>query len=419
MYQNKIYINNTLSSAIFLVAFFLNYFAMFAPALNLYLFFVSGLMISAAIYYFAIFVAQYYEKVHLSKASFNTLILLYFFIFLNLFNHFRLGIGGYGGDIIYDSISFIMFMSGVIFLRCSNNDFYRFCNAIFILAFLLVLLGIKDITVRQSIHAEFYGYPTSGPLSMLRSVSFFSIYLIIFSFTVLRNKRLQYFSVVLFIVYVLLGFYFGKRDFAVASLGLILFFIIPKILFMKNSNKKNDNIPLFIFIVIFIIIGFLVKDTPLINMFEKLVGRFEMVIDNFAVFNRFRETRDFFYDATALDIVIGKPAWHWHENIARHLHLGYPNLIMKGGIFFLFFILFIIMKNIIIALRMKNNRVKFFVLAICLNSLLWMTHSSFWGWDPSSIIFGFTLFAPDIGKHFDDQFLINERKMNHNLQIIL
>ena len=406
MYLKKIYPKQNFSFTLLIFAFFINYFSILAPSFGFYQFFTSGLIISAGIYFLVIYNANHFEKIHLSKRNRKILNFLFFFLLLNIFDHFRIGFGGIGGDFIFDIISFLIIMSSVIFINSSGKDIKKFYNYIIILSGIFLVLGLNYLDMREAISDFSLSYlHGAAPLGLLKSISFFSIPMVIFSFSIVRSKNLQYFSLFLLLIYITLGFYYGKRDFTIAVPVLFLFFFLPKIILFKteaNDSKENRLIILF-FLILFVIYIF-GKDKSVSNLYVKVSMRYKTTLDNIENFNRLRETKDFLYSANSIDLIIGKPVFNWYENKARHLHLGYPNFIMKGGIPFLIFIIVVLIKNIIIGLRLNNKRVKIFVLGMCFNVMIWLIHSPIWGWNPTTIFLGFALFAPDIGKRIDYEY---------------
>jgi hypothetical protein len=80
----------------------------------------------------------------------------------------------------------------------------------------------------------------------------------------------------------------------------------------------------------------------------------------------------------------------------NNMHMGYANLVFKGGIFFLIFYLCVLASNIYVLLRRRTHPARMIALFFTLYMALQFAYAPLWGQVPSLFWVGLAVFSPEI-----------------------
>ena len=180
------------------------------------------------------------------------------------------------------------------------------------------------------------------------------------------------------VVYGLLGVLFLKRS---AVVNVLVIFVCYA-LFSKRIMR--NLLTMVILGVALVGLLFFIKGDLVNNLFNLMSSRFDMGMDEF---NRTIEAKLYFQEAGLLDIVFGNGIGHlFLSRIIRGdpssinaLHLGWANLIYKGGILYVLYYLCLyarIFKNIIVNTNKSNYERICYCVAI--SSLVSMFYEGSW-----------------------------------------
>lgn len=179
-------------------------------------------------------------------------------------------------------------------------------------------------------------------------------------------------------VYVILGALFLKRS-AVVNLFVIIIFYA---LFEKNKIKNIIYLAISISFVIGVLL--VVKGSLVHNLYDLMLSRFDVDVDEL---DRNIEANMYFQEASPLNLLFGNGIGHlFHSRYARGiemdinaLHLGWANLIYKGGVLYVLYYLvlyFKIFRNIIKQSHKSNfDKVCY---GVAISSLVSMFYEGSW-----------------------------------------
>lgn len=188
---------------------------------------------------------------------------------------------------------------------------------------------------------------------------------------VLFEKKDQAIGYGVMIVYVVLGLLFLKRSAVVDFAVVIAFYTLfaPK----KGGYLKPIIIVLFVFVVFIAMQGTFVK-----TLYDLMMGRFGAAMEEF---DRAIEAESYFGKANTLDILFGNGIGHYYESMEgtiNALHLGWANIIYKGGVFYALFMVILyacVIKRVFILPKDNYGKV---CLGVAVSSLISLFYAGGW-----------------------------------------
>lgn len=194
-----------------------------------------------------------------------------------------------------------------------------------------------------------------------------------------KKERVLGFSVLF--VYFFLGLLFLKRS---AIINVVLIFLIFNIL---NRRRFINNF----FIIIFLSLStFAILNTLLPSTFDKifslLLDRFNEV-DKFTDFDRYVESNLYFSEASIWQIIFGNGIGHYYtisdpllrnRGLLNALHLGYANIVYKGGFLYILFYIILYYKIFQRATTRILSRYELVTLGVSLSALLSFSFEGSW-----------------------------------------
>ncbi len=212
-----------------------------------------------------------------------------------------------------------------------------------------------------------------------------------------KDKRNVYFSV--FFVYFLLGIAFLKRSCFVNVMTVI---VISCIILLFQKKIRNAIVWIFVFFIAFIIFYFILKDA-IIMVSQLLFNRFNIITEDIDSFDRIVEWKSFVANSTLKQRLIGFGVGNYLlslrygigniETYLNAIHIGWANIIYKGGILYLIFYMYLY-KNIIMNCFLIQNKSKMYIicLGVSISSLLSLFYEGSWTYTISPFFISAPLF---------------------------
>lgn len=292
----------------------------------------------------------------------------------------------YRGSCFQDLSTFLLFAGGIIFshklgliflikilIFCAIFAIIGAIYSLFFIDFRLTSIYVRELNTWQ---LPYYFWR----LLYLWPILIFAV--------VFYKKNYSFIASTVFILYIILGLSFLKRNiffqmivfFSIVIIGIFnqKIFFIGKI---KNSYIFIIKITLFLIILFIILILFIPTVYQLVsNLVDLTIKRIQ--VQDFSNFNRFIEVEKMFEDFNIFQIIFGKGIGKNQNYLGfqnYHIHIGWGNLIFKGGIllFFYFFSSFFIIlkklfsKKIYGLARVSMSTVMYLFLAMLVDTMIW------------------------------------------------
>lgn len=334
---------------------------------------------------------------------------LLFSIYWGVIDH---GIVGIGGSIFFDVFQYLFLLCGVLFIYGSRNQMKKFVLMYMIIIYPFVILGLTTLNPSLALEGRGIIYSYSAPSVSMVQTTGVVIYLLIIIFSYIRNRSMLLAGNIMLIIYMFCGFYFLKRYVFVDVVTYVIITGFAAVFYLKKRSYSNISLsrkP--VFLTMIGVMGLVMAMNYYTNYFnilgEEVLKRFMTSAEDISSFDRFQEAKIFMTEATLQQLLlglgagsqfsIGIPPWTF---TSAHLHLGYPNLIFKGGLILFTVIIIALIRNLFVIKHIKEPSGKFFVCCSTIIVLAHLTHSPLWGWWPNSLFLGMTLFSPDIARTF-------------------
>lgn len=183
--------------------------------------------------------------------------------------------------------------------------------------------------------------------------------------------------------------YYQKRQ---SSLELFLIIILYGLYYRKLLRGFLPNNLLFTAIIAIGVIYFVLTS----SYFENVLNRFTETAEDINSFDRKEEAVFVLSQFSFLDWVFGKGLGFSTPDTAggAMLHIGYANLIFKGGIILLFFYLYNSINNLMYCLKAAKRHPEFYVgVVISIYSMIQLTYTGGFHWFATIIITGLAMFS--------------------------
>lgn len=189
-----------------------------------------------------------------------------------------------------------------------------------------------------------------------------------------------------------------KRAVFVDTILLILYLFIFRV--------KKINASYIISICICIIIGnYLLKAIGvdiLSTLFDNLMNRFESTSDDMDNFDRYVEFKKWAATVTPLGFVFGEGIGSWQNVLGfdnYHLHIGWFNLIFKGGLLLALTVFIGMISNMIKACKSKFEH-KRAIIFLCVLVMIHLLHSTMWGYSIDAMTLSMALYSSNKLKNY-------------------
>lgn len=204
-----------------------------------------------------------------------------------------------------------------------------------------------------------------------------------------------------------------KKKYIYAILGVSVTFII---IFSAFYQKRQQLVEVFLVLILSIIFNrkllkgvlpqnLLVSLLAMImiiyfasssDIFVNVIDRFASTLSNVSEFDRLEESEEILTSFYWYDWIFGKGIGYVAPDTPGGiiLHIGYSNLIMKGGIILLSFYIFQVFKNIRYCYFQSRRFPEYKVgIVISLFSLIQLSYAPGYGWQITTIITGLAMFS--------------------------
>ena len=178
------------------------------------------------------------------------------------------------------------------------------------------------------------------------------------------------------ITYVVLGLLFLKRAAVIDFAVVLLFYVI-------FAKKTTGYFKPLLFIAIGVVILILYKGSFINSIFDLITGRFNFDFDEF---DRAIESNNYFARANFYDIIFGNGIGHYYDSISirdkdevlNALHLGWANIIYKGGVFYALYMLALYTCIVLKVFHLPDDDYGKVCLGVAISTLASMFYAGSW-----------------------------------------
>jgi hypothetical protein len=340
------------------------------------------------------------------KAGYLFSILLITMIFFSVFNISK----GYGyvismiNDLATTGFFLLPFFLGKIGLNKLKSFFLGILSISFLMFFFVILnFGISSLFVESSrdvIYKELMsrsndiGFSSAIDLTSVTSfcIGYTIISLLFLPFFLNQISKSKYLIIIIIVIlqFVIYEIINQKRQ-IIVELGLIFFFAqtLNKRLFYKTFFSNWA----FRALLVIVFFSFMLSNDLVILLFN----RFKETSENISEFDRLEEAKDVLTEFSFINYFFGNGfGWLAKKAVStgETMHIGYMNLLSKGGAMYIIFYLGQIIFNIIYC----GNRLKSFPIysvgiTFSVFSLIQLSFAPGYGWYFNSLITGMGMFS--------------------------
>lgn len=397
-----------------LVLLFLN---LLAPIISffgyhiVYLTLIAGTGIAILVFFFT-------QKPNKTAFIFEVLVFIMFLLsFLNLHYGQR-----YFTNMANDLATLGLFATPFLLKTIINDQLRRSLILVFLVSIIMffyvtlsfydfvAFFGIadRDIIYKQLLsQSQDLGFSSAFDLNTITPtcVAYSTVFLLFFP--LISNdlpKKSFYFIIVLLVIQILFYIVYSQKRQTLLDLFVILALAATVNRKLYSSLFSRNVI---INIIAFTAISYLVLKLPI---FDNVLQRFTDVSENIQEFDRLEESRTVLSEFTIVNYFIGNGlAWASTKAVSsgETIHIGYINLLMKGGLLFLLFYFVQCAINIIYCYRASKFYPKYSVgISITVFSMIQLAVAPGYGWWFQSIVTGMAMFS----RFFLDALVIGKYK---------
>jgi hypothetical protein len=186
----------------------------------------------------------------------------------------------------------------------------------------------------------------------------------------------------------------GLGEFAMVAAVLLCVLILDK------GLKRIRWLALSGFALLALVVGFsfFKSDLPLVFV-ERLLERFRQLGDTgMEGFDRYLESSGYLDEASLIEIIFGRGIAAFSTNVISSfvIHIGWVNLIFKGGILLVAFYIISFLWNILFVLFKRGFPAKIITLFFPIYCMIQLLYAPVWGFIPSVFWLGLAFFSPEI-----------------------
>jgi hypothetical protein len=301
-----------------------------------------------------------------------------------------------------DLSSIGLYLTPLILAGITLNQLKKALIIVFIISILFFLYSSQFLSLsmigqdRSEIYKDALEFTMSSlnPVNIWQpfSVGYLNFFLLLLPL-VSKNmsKKLFFFLFISsFLSIIFYTIYFQKRQNLVELTLILLFYstLCKDLLPFLFTKKKLFSI------VILIAVTFSLSS---ISIFDPVINRFSDTLNNVSEFDRLEEANNILSDFNPINIIIGKGfGWNSEKAVSTGstVHIGYINLLMKGGLILIGFYFWQCYKNIKHCYNMSKIYREYNV-GICISifSIILLFISPGHGWYFISIITGLAMFS--------------------------
>lgn len=189
-----------------------------------------------------------------------------------------------------------------------------------------------------------------------------------------------------------------KRAVFIDTILLVLYLFIFRV--------KKINISYIITICMCALIGsYLLKIIGvdiLSTLFDNIMNRFESTGEDMENFDRYVEFKKWLTTVTPLGIVFGEGFGSWQNVLGfdnYHLHIGWFNLIFKGGLILALTVFIGMISNIVRSYK-SNFENKRAIIFLCVLVMIHLLHSTMWGYSIDAMTLSMALYSSNKLKNY-------------------
>ena len=177
------------------------------------------------------------------------------------------------------------------------------------------------------------------------------------------------------------------------DLSLLLLYV-----FALRLNKISLKY-LFSLIALFFVLSYLLRFIGidvLTTLINGIFDRYQDTSENVAEFDRLVEMNKWLESASPIDIIFGSGLGSFQKILTftnYHLHLGWPNLVYKGGLFLATAIGIIFIQNIKFALRRFSSQTYKAILFLTILTAIHLMHSTAWGYSIDAMALSMVIYS--------------------------
>lgn len=331
---------------------------------------------------FSVFLLTSSEK--MKKKGVRAFVSVFFLMVIMSVFHFEQGI-----PLLTLLCVFILMVSGVMAKPLPLDYIGKTFTKIAILYIIVLLwqlsrfnIDLGTILSRGYTWTEIFSYEC---LTGIWVIPLFSSYL---------NKRGETVAICLVLMDLIVQSLFLKRGILISISFAVLVIIYVA---WKIGDKKIAKqiifalLPIAIVAIYYIVNSSIASDVTAVS--DAVSNRFSETAEDASGFDRFIEVRNYFdKEANIIDVILGKGFFSIQHGDHYYLHIGWANLIFKGGLFFFLLVLSIVPKAIrIIKNPLNYSKETIFAAMICMQFFLEFFYGNLMGFGPKLFFFFYSM----------------------------
>lgn len=335
---------------------------------------IIGILLSVVVLFYGFWGWMTYYKIHRLNPWERSFLILIIYFFLVGFLHG----GGMSNSIIglmlSQDIRYVMFflIGGMFAFGGNMKSFHQIMKILGVISIIFGILAlltfnptVQKIDTREGTWSISYYYWWCS------SACFYY-----WGYYVMFEKKDQVIGYGVMIAYVVLGLLFLKRSAVVEFAVVLAFYTIfaPK----KRGYLKPIILVLLGFVVIMVMRGSFVK-----TLYDLMMGRFGVAMEEF---DRAIEADSYFASANTIDLIFGNGIGHYYDSFGikeaertlNALHLGWANIIYKGGVFYALFMIILYLSVIKRVFLLPKDNYGKVCLGVAISSLASLFYAGGW-----------------------------------------
>ncbi|HAV12396.1 MAG TPA: hypothetical protein DCX06_02705 [Opitutae bacterium] len=340
----------------------------------------------------------------LTGTKFKIYGLIFFFTLLMLVGLplFSLAPTRFIGAIVRESMIFPYIMGALAFCFFRPNQ-----RDIFFLAYIpLILLGfylIRTVDIKGVVAVDGRGdaFEQTGQwirYALVVAIGSASAGMTLISLATSKRKWITVCLSSGLLLWIYSSLVYSKRQ-GLLEFGFLAAFILYYFIFTKGGKGRQWALAA-LGIGMSSTIGFIILKGGALNfLLSRVIGRFSDIgYEGVENLDRIREVTYMLESMTPLRLIIGNGflSFDYGFRAFYNLHLGYGNLLFKGGIFLVLFYIAVGLFNIYTMLRNRVHPNRHIAMFFAAYMLLQYCYAGLWGYVPSLFWVGFAVFGPEI-----------------------
>lgn len=346
-----------------------------------------------------------------------TLILFYCLMILLGMPNFLYNPHEYIGFLLRDLTPIVLLLAGLSFCYFDEAKFKLFGILFLVIAISVILwtIGLMDVAFVAMSKERVAAFRETGNFQIYAlqtgigstAIAFLVLYVGI------SKIRIIVFGLFLCIIFYLFSsLYYSKRQ-GLLQLAMVFFFLFYYFSAGSVNSKHRaillGTLTLSVIATSYLVLKFEISGLLVDRMSQRIT---DLIDDRFQHFDRIEEARYFLAETPFWRLVIGSGFSSHHMDITAktNVHIGFLNLVFKGGIFFALFYVGVLIYNIIFLILHKGFPFRIPALFFPVFALVELTYAPTWGLTPSLFWTSIAFFSPEISFYLNRKLLSPHRR---------